>query len=89
MAAQVWISHMHADHHTGLLTLLHQRARALACPHCGPAPRAAAGPAPLAVGSLLLVGPQALRKVCPDWHPLGCLDCVSHRYQSLSASFSH
>jgi hypothetical protein len=28
------ISHMHADHHTGLLTLLHQRWLALSCSHC-------------------------------------------------------
>jgi hypothetical protein len=25
---------MHADHHTGLLTLLHQRWLALSCSHC-------------------------------------------------------
>ena len=47
----VWVSHMHADHHTGLLSLLSDRIAALQCASCS---RPTEGP-------LHVTGPAALR----------------------------
>jgi glyoxylase-like metal-dependent hydrolase (beta-lactamase superfamily II) len=53
--AALFVSHMHADHHSGLPALLAHLAAASRCPHCAPrAPRRA----PLAV-----IGPAALEPV--------------------------
>ena len=71
----VWISHMHADHHTGLFSLLAARAAAQACAVCSGPPPASSFAAPSAAaaatwgggacggGPLLVVGPAALQRL--------------------------
>jgi ribonuclease Z len=56
----IWVSHMHADHHTGLLSLLSHRADALSCAHC----------CKRAYPPLDVVGPPALKELLSVYHDI-------------------